>query len=119
MPYKDPEKQRECKRRSYLKHRDKYRAERNPKAAERRRTERKERDNILSQFPCLCCTNPDPTVIEWHHVCPEDKVFGIKQGDSYSRTTWWEEVLKCVPVCANCHVKIHKNKLCLIPPKLR
>ena len=115
MPYKDPAKQKECKRRSYLKHRDKYRAERNPKSKARRQAERREREEILSVFPCVCCGDNDPTVIQWHHVNPEEKSFGIKQGDSYSRVTWWEEVLKCIPVCANCHLKVHKEKLCLLP----
>ena len=119
MPYKDPVKAREASRKSYHKHKDRWKAKRNPEARARRTAERDERDLMLSQFPCICCNESDPTVIEWHHVCPEDKVFGIKEGASYSRERWWNEVLKCIPVCANCHIKIHKEKLCLLPPRIR
>ena len=117
MPYKDPEQARAASRRSYHKNKKLWKASRNPASKARRQAERKEREEILSQYPCICCGESDPTVIEWHHVNPEDKVFGIKQGCSYSRTIWWEEVLKCVPVCANCHLKIHKQTLCLLPTR--
>ena len=75
------------------------------------------RKNLLSAFPCYCCGDPDDTVIQWHHVVPKDKSFGLFE--RCSENNWWLEVLKCIPLCANCHIKIHKNKLCLIPPKLR
>jgi len=76
------------------------------------------RKSLLSSFPCICCGDPDDTVIQWHHVCPEEKIFSLFDR-LHKENDWWEEVLKCVPVCANCHIKIHKNKLCLIPPRLR
>lgn len=74
------------------------------------------RRELLSEFVCKACGHNDPDVIQWHHVDPQEKEFEI------FRTAWpveifWDEVLKCVPLCANCHVKIHKNKLCLIPQK--
>ena len=74
--------------------------------------------DLLNKFPCVCCGDPDPTVIDWHHVFPEDKVFEIKWGIMRGHEPWWNEVLKCVPVCCNCQRKIHKNKLCLLPQKL-
>ena len=80
---------------------------------------RKFRQDLLNQFPCLLCGESDPDLIQWHHVVPEDKSFGIIQGNSLSHEAWWNEVLKCIPVCPTCHVKIHKNKLCLLPPQLR
>lgn len=75
----------------------------------------KARQEVLSQFPCRACGNTDPSVIQWHHVEPELKDFEL------FRTAWpdekfWNEILKCVPLCANCHVKIHKNLICLINP---
>jgi hypothetical protein len=117
MPYKDPDKAKEASRKSYYKNKDKWKASRNPAAQLRRQAEREHRDLLLSKFACVCCGESDPTVIEWHHVCPEDKLFGIKEGASYSRERWWDEVLKCISVCCNCHTKIHKNKLCLLKPK--
>ena len=73
-----------------------------------------ERRDLLSIFPCLACSNPDPTVIQWHHVDPTEKESQVI-GNGISDERFWDEVLKCVPLCANCHVKIHKNKLCLLP----
>ena len=78
----------------------------------------KRRRTMLEQFPCACCGDPDPTVIEWHHVDPEEKVFAVSH-HKHPEDKWWDEVLKCIPVCANCHKKIHKNKLCLLPQKLK
>ena len=84
---------------------------RNKRTVDRRR-------EMLSHFPCRSCGNNNSNVIQWHHIDPSTKEFEI------FRTAWpedkfWNEVLKCVPLCANCHVLIHKNKLCLIPPTLR
>ena len=73
------------------------------------------RRELLSQFDCRSCGCCDPSVIQWHHVDPDQKEFEL------FRTAWpeekfWDEVLKCIPLCANCHVKIHQNLLCLINP---
>ena len=76
------------------------------------------RKNLLSQFSCLLCDESDSDLIDWHHVFPEEKLFEISKLQK-SHEAWWNEVLKCIPLCALCHRKIHTNKLCLIPPKLR
>ena len=117
MPYKDPAMRREASRRNY--HKNKHRwADRSEQKRIQRLAEYEERETLLAVYPCRCCGNPDPTVIQWHHVFPEEKLFGIKDGAASNRDRWWEEVLKCIPVCANCHVKIHKEKLCLLPMHL-
>ena len=76
------------------------------------------RKSILAQFPCVCCGESDPDMIDWHHVDESEKKFNIAH-TSRAHSEWWDEVLKCIPVCVSCHRKIHKNKLCLIPPKIR
>ena len=73
------------------------------------------RRELLQQYPCRCCGNDNPDVIQWHHVDPLTKKFNVNQG-THSEETFWDEVLKCIPVCANCHILLHKNKLCLINP---
>ena len=72
------------------------------------------RKEILSQFPCKACGNTDPSVIQWHHVEPELKELELFR-TNWSFERFWNEVLKCIPLCANCHVKIHKDELCLLP----
>ena len=76
------------------------------------------RRNLLSQFSCISCGEANPYAIDWHHVDPSEKLFPINDV-TRSHDSWWDEVLKCVPVCANCHRKIHNSQLCLIPPKIR
>lgn len=86
---------------------------------QRAATQRIRRRSLLN-FPCICCGETDPTVIQWHHVNELEKSFELfgGSGTSKSEDAWWNEVLKCIPVCANCHVKIHKQTLCLLPMSL-
>ena len=93
----------------YLEHKDLINAR--TKARQKRVAD--SRRELLSQFPCIACGESDPTVIQWHHVNPSDKETQVI-GNGISEEKFWDEVLKCVPLCANCHVKIHKNKLCLM-----
>ena len=71
---------------------------------------------LLSIFPCKLCGESDSDLIDWHHVSPEDKCFEISASKGHE--PWWNEVLKCIPLCALCHRKLHMNKLCLLPIKL-
>jgi hypothetical protein len=72
--------------------------------------------NLLSTFPCKLCGESDSDLIDWHHVVPEDKSFEISKSTSHE--LWWNEVLKCIPLCALCHRKLHMDKLCLLPIRL-
>ena len=72
--------------------------------------------SLLSQFCCIACHESDPDLIDWHHVNPLEKLFSICGGSlTVSHERWWSEVLKCVPLCALCHRKLHTDKLCLLP----
>ena len=74
------------------------------------------RRSLLAQFDCCLCGECDSDLIDWHHVRPEEKLFDVKGALATAHDKWWAEVLKCIPVCALCHRKIHTNKLCLINP---
>ena len=125
MAYKDPEYKRKYylknkdsilarEKQRYLRNKDQIFVERKKLLADRNRDFRK---NLLAQFPCLICGESDPDMIDWHHVNEEDKLFNIAD-TSRAMGDWWEEVLKCIPVCVSCHRKIHKGKLCLLPQSL-
>ena len=48
--------------------------------------------------------------LEFHHINPEEKEFGIGQkGYTRSIEKNKEEVDKCILVCANCHREIHEG----------
>lgn len=60
---------------------------------------------------CQCCNyNRYVGALEFHHLNPDEKDFGIASR-GYTRS--WErnkaELDKCVLVCANCHREIHAN----------
>ena len=74
--------------------------------------------DLVSHFTCIACDNLDPLVVQWHHLDPEEKEFEIMSTLNASHERWWNEILKCVPLCGNCHIKIHKNQLCLLPIKM-
>ena len=82
--------------------------------ARQKRVAQRRRD-LLSEFSCVACGCDNHHVIQWHHVDPTEKETQVV-GNGVSEERFWDEVLKCVPLCANCHVMIHKNKLCLINP---
>lgn len=62
----------------------------------------------------ICGYNKHPAVLDFHHVDPASKSFGISSG-GYSRS--WnsieEEIKKCVLVCANCHREIELGLISL------
>ena len=96
MPYKDPED----KRKNNLKTTKNLLARHN---------------SVLAQFPCKICGLKDPDLIDWHHIDPNEKEFTIKGKCVSQEDRWWNEVLKCIPLCCLCHRNLHKDKLCLLP----
>ncbi len=113
MAYLDPEKKRKAERDYRRRNGDARRA-----YEKRARQEMKDfKQNLLSVFPCIACGESDPDIIDWHHVDPSQKKHTISVW-ALSHNAWWNEVLKCVPLCCNCHRKIHKDKLCLLPIRL-
>jgi len=55
----------------------------------------------------ICGYDKNPGVLDFHHVDPSTKSFGISSG-GFSRS--WksieDEIRKCILVCANCHREI-------------
>lgn len=61
---------------------------------------------------CICGYNKCHSALEFHHLDPEAKDFGI---GAHGYTRSWEEVKKelnkCILVCANCHRELHSGIL--------
>jgi hypothetical protein len=63
---------------------------------------------------CAVCGLAEEWCLDLHHVDPSTKDRNISDlvwGSSWSRT--WEEIQKCVVLCANCHRRVHAGKITL------
>ena len=105
MPYKDPEKNRECKRRWYRRNRK----------SEIQRHQRRRREltewvrEIKKEFKCSKCGEANPACIDFHHKNRYEKEMMISEmpNRGFSRERIRKEIEKCIPLCANCHRKLH------------
>lgn len=67
-----------------------------------------------SKLCCIFCGISNSIVIDFHHIEPKKKksnISSLKRKDQIIG-----EASQCVPVCANCHRKIH-NGVILCPLK--
>lgn len=61
---------------------------------------------LKESLSCIICGESDPACIDFHHLDENQKEYQISDL-VMSREKMVEELKKCVPVCANCHRKIH------------
>lgn len=62
------------------------------------------------QFSCSLCDEKHPSCIEFHHYKKNkdnDVSFLIKFGN---KKRVLKEIEKCIPLCSNCHKKLHWNE---------
>jgi len=82
----------------------------NPNKAAEYYAQRKE--FLLSlKKPCVKCGESRPSVIEFHHVDPATKLFNLAyvvSNGSKPKSVIYEEIEKCVFLCANCHAEFHE-----------
>lgn len=59
--------------------------------------------------PCVKCGESRPYLIQFHHINPSTKTFGVGDGSNAhkSKDAVISEVKKCVCLCANCHAEFH------------
>lgn len=73
---------------------------------------RRRRKNNLIQICggkcCICGYNKTNSALEFHHIDPKEKEYGIAQGGTcHDLEKDLQEIQKCILVCANCHREIH------------
>lgn len=70
---------------------------------------KKEYKNSLGGKCQVCGYNKCQKALHFHHIDPKTKNFAISEAlrKSYPQQEVWEEIKKCILVCANCHVEIH------------
>jgi hypothetical protein len=133
MPYKDPNKRKEWLREHYKNHKEEYHArsmERKEyhkqyskkhyeehkeeyylRTIRRRRNVREWLANYKKSLECIECGCRNPVCIDFHHIDDKkDTIANITQ-KTLSIYKIKEELKKCVPICANCHRKIHKKEV--------
>jgi predicted HNH restriction endonuclease len=60
---------------------------------------------------CEICDNDDYDVLTFHHIDKNLKKVELSRAfRSSTIKTILNEVNKCVLICSNCHIKIHKNE---------
>jgi len=66
---------------------------------------------IKTYLGCMACgENSHHCVLEYHHM-NDDKDMNIGQQHSRSINVLFNEIKKCICLCANCHRKVHHNIL--------
>ena len=77
---------------------------------------KRRKENLRKVFHskcCICGYDKIQEALEFHHVNPEEKEFGICSSNSTTKALdkQLKEMKKCILVCANCHRGIHSYQL--------
>lgn len=67
--------------------------------------------DLKSLLSCELCTESSPECLDFHHVDSTKKEQCISQLVRYSWSKIVKELKKCIPLCSNCHKKIHSNRI--------
>ena len=64
------------------------------------------------QKGCAVCGEKHPAVLDFHHIDASTKSFSVGSFDSY-KGGWdvvYEEIMKCIVMCSNCHRISHYDE---------
>ena len=69
---------------------------------------KRRKTNLIKLFDskcCICGFNSFQEALEFHHVNPEEKEFGLSANSAMTKSLDKQltEIRKCILVCANCH----------------
>ena len=91
-----------------------YKYKNNELYSNNRRRWRIEMRNIIQEIKscgCALCGEKDTCCLDFHHL--HDKEFEISKASDVSKERLYEELKKCIILCANCHRKLHAGKISL------
>lgn len=66
---------------------------------------------VKKEHGCMICQEGDVDCLDFHHINPNEKDFWIASKKGIGYKILLRELSKCCIVCANCHRKIHVNKI--------
>lgn len=77
---------------------------------------KKRKRDLISLFGgkcCICGFNAFQEALEFHHIDPQTKSFGLTDSNSVTKALekQLQEARKCVLLCANCHRGVHAGYL--------
>jgi hypothetical protein len=115
MPYKDL-KVRKTKQAGYSKkHYEGNKQQVKKSVADRKRDLAKWFREYKATLGCFGCDENDPACLEFHHVITTNKRNRTDSANEWVHHRVWskERILKelwatCVPLCSNCHRKVHR-----------
>jgi len=107
MPYKSKEDQLASQRRHYQNNKESIKvATKTHKAG--KKSEWREYKKTLS---CTKCSENHIATLDFHHVVrsPDNKkIYALIRNGAYAAV--FEEIKKCIVLCANCHRKLHHEE---------
>lgn len=62
---------------------------------------------IKSTLKCVKCGENHLAVLDFHHLNPNEKEFGISKFFHTPKEKILNEMKKCIVLCSNCHRKLH------------
>ena len=82
------------------------------KVKERNKARKKEGTEFLYEAKlnsscAICGYNRCPSALQFHHVDPSVKEFGVATMRAHSLKKIQAEIDKCIVLCANCHAEYH------------
>lgn len=80
------------------------------RATLKRRARLKEAIDLLGNKCNVCKNTFDAVCYDFHHVNPELKLFNISDNLESNKERFFNEVKKCILLCANCHRLVHKQE---------
>jgi predicted metal-binding protein len=101
------------KKQELLEYQREYRKKNRKLVTEKNRNKRK--DRLLKAIDMLggkcnrCNTTYEPCVYDFHHTDPAEKDFTIGENMLVGEERFFNEIKKCVLLCANCHRLTHKE----------
>jgi len=109
MPYKDPIKQKAAQQKHYRENKERFLSRNQNRRAERKKWFRE----ITRNAKCVFCPEAERVCLDWHHKDPKEKVGEVSNllNKFRSKTMIVEELQKCIPICSNCHRKVHAGML--------
>lgn len=104
---KDPEKRRQSQRDHYYRNKEQY-LKRN---RERKRRLKKQWLEFKGSLSCEMCGESHISTFDFHHIekHPDNRAVNRLVSD-YNFKEAYEEIKKCMVLCANCHRKHHHNE---------